>query len=400
MGSPHLELVRSICEDWQRGDFSSAEWAEPGIVYVFADGPSPGKFEGLAGLDRGFRDFVGAWHEYHLEVEEYRELDAERVVVLFHQGGRGRRSGLELEQMRSRAASLFQVRNGKIARVVFYFDLEHAFADLGLGADVGSPPSQLRFDRSMVEGLERLYSTRDVLRRRQLVHAALGAEPGDRVLDVGCGPGFYVAELLDAVGPEGSVVGVDASPDMLAVAAKRVEGHSNAEFHEGPATALPVEDESFDRAVSVQVLEYVGDVPGALQEMRRVLRPGGRLVLWDVDWATVSWHASDRSLMDRALAAFDRHLVHPSLPQTLAAQLREAGFDDVQMDGHAFATNQLIPDAYGGALVSLLKNYVVEQGGMSPEDATTWRDEQRALAAQGRFFFSVTQFCFAASRAA
>lgn len=258
--------------------------------------------------------------------------------------------------------------------------------------------SQLKFDQGMVQGLERLYATRDVLRRRALVHAALGAQAGDRILDVGCGPGFYVSELLETVGPEGSVVGVDASPDMLAVAATRSDGYDNVEFHEAAASALPLPDESVDRAVSVQVFEYVEDIPTALREIHRVLRPLGRLVVWDVDWATVSWHAVDRDLMRRALAAFDRHLVHPSLPPILSAELRAAGFEDVEMEGHVFATNELIPDAYGGSLVSMLKNYVVEQGRMSVDDATAWRDEQRALAERGEFFFSVTQFCFAATR--
>jgi SAM-dependent methyltransferase len=257
--------------------------------------------------------------------------------------------------------------------------------------------SHLQFDQSMVDGLERLYATRDVLRRRALIHAALGAEKGDRVLDVGCGPGFYVAELLESVGPAGSVVGVDPSPDMLSVAASRAEGHANVEFYEGRATAVPVAGPSFDRALSVQVLEYVEDVPAALAEMRRVLRPGGRLVIWDVDWATVSWQALDRELMQRALAAFDKHLVHASLPRTLTADLRAAGFAEVQMEAHAFATNELIPDAYGGSMVPMLKRYVVDQGGMSREDAKSWADEQRELAAQGKFFFSVSQFCFSAT---
>ena|SRR5437016_6648740 len=87
--------------------------------------------------------------------------------------------------------------------------------------------SKLQFDQSMVAGLERLYATRDVLRRRALVRAALAAEPGDRVLDVGCGPGFYVTELLETVGPDGQVVGVDPSADMLAVAAQRARGREN-----------------------------------------------------------------------------------------------------------------------------------------------------------------------------
>jgi arsenite methyltransferase len=257
---------------------------------------------------------------------------------------------------------------------------------------------QLEFDRRLVERLERLYATRDVLRRRELVRAALGARPGDRILDVGCGPGFYVTELLEAVGREGAVAGVDASADMLAVAAQRAEGHGNVTFHQADATSLPVPDASFERAVCVQVLEYVRDVPAALSQMHRALRPGGRVLVWDVDWATVSWHAIDRQLMRRVLAAWDQHLTHPSVPRTLAAQLRNAGFADVRMDAHAFATTELIPDAYGGSLVPLLEQYVAEQGGMNQQEAKAWADEQRELSDRGEFFFTVTQFCFTATR--
>ena len=183
--------------------------------------------------------------------------------------------------------------------------------------------SQLEFDRRLVERLEQLYSTRDVLRRRELVRAALGAQAGDRVLDVGCGPGFYVTELLEVVGRDGLIVGVDVSADMLAVAAKRAGRHDNVEFHEADATSLPVADASFDRALAVQVLEYVPDVSAALAELRRALRPGGRVLVWDVDWATVSWQASDRKLMQRVLTAWDKHLSHPSsAAQACAATAR------------------------------------------------------------------------------
>jgi arsenite methyltransferase len=217
-------------------------------------------------------------------------------------------------------------------------------------------------------------------------------------LDVGCGPGFYVTELLEAVGREGSVAGVDSSADMLAVAAQRAEGRGNVAFHDADAASLPVLDASFERALCVQVLEYVRDVPAALTEMRRALRPGGRVLVWDVDWATVSWHATDRHRAQRMLAAWDKHLTHPSLPRTLAPQLLNAGFEDVRMDAHAFATAELTPDAYGGSLVSLLEQYVTSQGGISQQEAQAWADEQRELGGRGEFFFTVTQFCFTATR--
>ena len=146
--------------------------------------------------------------------------------------------------------------------------------------------SQVEFDEKVARSLERLYNASDVLRRRSIVRAAVGTAPGDAILDVGCGPGFYVAELLDETGPSGRVVGVDSSPQMLAIAAKRTEGYANAEFHEGAAVALPVADNAFDRVLCVQVLEYVDDATAALAEMHRALRPGGRVVVWDVDWST------------------------------------------------------------------------------------------------------------------
>ena len=107
--------------------------------------------------------------------------------------------------------------------------------------------------------------------------------------------------------------------------------------------------------------------------------------MWDVDWGSVSWQASDRELMQRALTAWDKHLSHPSLPRKLAPQLRDAGFEHTRMDAHPFATIDLIPDAYGGSLVPLLEQYVVEQGGMSQQDAKTWADDQRELGERGEF---------------
>ena len=252
--------------------------------------------------------------------------------------------------------------------------------------------SQLEFNEQMAAELEAVYSRRDIRRRRALVHEALGAAPGDRVVDAGCGPGFYVAETLERVGPEGSVVGVDASGPMLSLAAKRCEGHSNVAFHEGDVTALPVADADFDRALSVQVLEYVEDIPAALAELHRVLRPGGRALIWDVDWATVSWHSDDPARMERFLAAWDEHLSDPILPRRLSADLRAVGFQDVEMQGHAFVTDDVTDESYAGALVPLMADYV------GTDEAQDWASEQRELQARGESYFACIQFCFTGTR--
>ena len=121
MSQENVELVRSIYEPWGRGDFRSVEWAHPEIEFVIADlGPASGSWTGLAAMAEAWRAFLGAWEEYRTEVDEYRELDGERVLVLLHLSGRGKTSGVELGEMRTKAANLFHVRGGKVTRLVLY----------------------------------------------------------------------------------------------------------------------------------------------------------------------------------------------------------------------------------------------------------------------------------------
>jgi arsenite methyltransferase len=259
--------------------------------------------------------------------------------------------------------------------------------------------TQLKFDEAMAKALEAVYQKRDMVRRRGLVREALGAAPGERILDVGSGPGFYVTELLEEVGPKGSIVAVDTSPDMLAIARRRCTGHDNVTFHEGNASSIPVEDAGFDGALCIQVMEYVTDPAGALAEIHRALRPGGRAVIWDIDWATVWWHSSDPDRMRRVLAAWDEHLAHPSLPRTLAARMRAAGFEDVRAQGHSFATIEFDPEAFAVAILGLIGDYVRGRGGVSEDEVTAWAAEQQELGERAEFFFEGTQFCFTGSKA-
>ena len=130
--SENLDLVRSIYAAWERGDYSSADWAHSKIEYVFADGPSPGSWKGLAGMAEGWRGFGSAWEDFRSEADAYREIDAERVLVLAQFSGRGKTSGLEIGQLRSKGAHLFHLQGGKVTRIVNYLDRDRALADLGL----------------------------------------------------------------------------------------------------------------------------------------------------------------------------------------------------------------------------------------------------------------------------
>jgi ketosteroid isomerase-like protein len=132
VASANVDLVRSIYTAWERGELSSTKELHPEIEYVLADGPSPGRWKGLAGMAEANRDWLSAWEDVRQEADEYRELDDERVLVLYHYSARGKKSGLELGHIRSEGTALFHIRAGKVIRIVHYFDRERALGDLGL----------------------------------------------------------------------------------------------------------------------------------------------------------------------------------------------------------------------------------------------------------------------------
>lgn len=114
---------------------------------------------------------------------------------------------------------------------------------------------------------------------------ALGElRPGDRVLDCGSGSGADALIAARLVGPSGRVIGVDMTPAMLAKARRNAELAKlpNVEFREGVLESLPVDDAWADVVISNGVLNLVPDKAGALREMHRALRPGGRLQLVDI----------------------------------------------------------------------------------------------------------------------
>jgi ubiquinone/menaquinone biosynthesis C-methylase UbiE len=144
----------------------------------------------------------------------------------------------------------------------------------------------LRFDEEASERAAALYAAPDFVEQRRATRATLTLRQGEKVLDIGSGPGLLACEMAAEVGAAGSVDGVDPSESMLAIARARrpPEGAGELRFVAGGACGLPFAGETFDAAVATQVYEYVQDIPAALGEACRVLRPGGRLLVLDTDW--------------------------------------------------------------------------------------------------------------------
>ena len=261
--------------------------------------------------------------------------------------------------------------------------------------------TQVRFEGAAARSLEATYQTPDLIAQRVRTLDLLAPRLGERILDVGVGPGLLAYDLARLVGPQGQVAGLDVSEDMLALARERLAALPQARLVQADAADLGLPDAAFDAAVSTLVHEYVADMPRALAELHRVLRPGGRLLMLDTDWRSIVWHSSDERRMARVLDVWDGHLADPHLPARLGPLLREAGFEVRRVEVFPMLAPEWRPASYAGGIVRSIRDYALRHGparGLPEEEIAAWWADHEAQVAAGRFFFSLNRYIFLATR--
>ena len=167
--------------------------------------------------------------------------------------------------------------------------------------------------------------------------------PGETVLDLGSGAGFDCFLAAERVGPDGRVIGVDMTPEMLERARDnaRKGGFANVEFRLGEIEALPIADATVDAVISNCVLNLSGDRPGVLAEVMRVLKPGGRIMISDL--------VSDHPVPDFIAVSKDSLVgCLPVLVPEYEADLAGAGFDEVHVgQGRPYGAEHIFADPPG-----------------------------------------------------
>jgi arsenite methyltransferase len=258
----------------------------------------------------------------------------------------------------------------------------------------------MQFGAEASRQVEETYLTPDVVEQRRAVLRSLALCPGEHVIDIGTGPGLLAAEIATAVGPDGLVCGIDVSESMLALAKARAgqPGGARIELRQAGADQLPFADAAFDAAVSTQVFEYVEDVPGALAEIHRVLRPGGRVLLLDTDWDSIVWRSGDDRRMARVLTVWEDHLVDPHLPRTLRGSLEAAGFEVARPKVLPLVNAGFDAATFSVRLMEIIAGFVAGRGGLTGEDVEAWAADLRAQGAD--YFFSLNRYLFGATKPA
>jgi arsenite methyltransferase len=255
-----------------------------------------------------------------------------------------------------------------------------------------------KFDEVETRRLVALYVTPDIVSQREDFLRALDPQPGERVLDIGSGPGFVAAAIADAVRSPGVVHGVDISEPLLAVARAHCAGRPWVEFHHADATQLPFPDRDFDAVISTQVLEFVPDVDAALTEIYRVIRPAGRVVIVDTDWDSIVWYSPNSERMNRVLAAWEQHAVNSHLPRTMSNQLRHAGFEVEAEKIIPLFNPAYHPNTYSNRIIDSIVPFVTGRNGIVRAEAEAWAQELRQAGEQGKYFFSLNRYLFLARR--
>lgn len=225
---------------------------------------------------------------------------------------------------------------------------------------------------------------------RERALALLAPRLGERILEVGCGTGEMVAALARAVGPAGCVTGLDASGRMIEAARARTAGLP-VELATGDAHALGFPDASFDACRADRVFQHLEDPRGALAELVRVCRPGGRIVISEPDWDTVTVDVPDRALARKVLAFLCDSVRHGWIGRKLPGLFRDAGLTGVTVEAGVLTLDsaELAEEALGTASAAVR---AYEAGVLTVEETARWLALLDESSRTHRFFASLTGF--------
>ena len=212
----------------------------------------------------------------------------------------------------------------------------------------------------------------------------LGLAPGARVAEIGCGPGDITRDLKAATGAA-EAIGIDPSPVMIERANERHGNDPALSFAEGDGRDLPLADASLDAVVFHTCLCHVPGPDGALAEARRILKPGGRLAVFDGDYATTTAALGDRDPVGLAVDHAIANLVHDRwLARSLPARIAAAGFETDRVDAHPYLADG---DAtYFMTLVQRGLTFMARDGLISNTAVDAVRAEAESRVSAGTFF--------------
>jgi ubiquinone/menaquinone biosynthesis C-methylase UbiE len=203
----------------------------------------------------------------------------------------------------------------------------------------------------------------------------------NKVLDAGCGIGGATFPIADIVGPTGFTAGIDISSAMIEAAKLRAGGQPGLEFRVGDACTIPFADEFFDAARTERLFLYLPNRLAAIHEMKRVVKPGGRVCLVDTDIDSTAIYSKKPAIARKMTSIVAASMPNPNSARELPALGKQAGLKDIKTETFALATPH---EFFLRAIAAALLNAA---GGSVPRsEVDEFLAEQASLHASGDFF--------------
>jgi ubiquinone/menaquinone biosynthesis C-methylase UbiE len=230
---------------------------------------------------------------------------------------------------------------------------------------------------------------------KQIMLARMNVAPGDAILEVGCGPGTDLFDLVERVGPTGRLVGLDASEVMIAEARRRASALGlPIEFEQGNVQALPFADGSLDACRAARLLEHLPTAELALAEMVRVVRPSGRVVVFDFDWDTMVIDHPDKQTTRTIVLSYADSIRNGWIGRQLPRLFKEQHLDVTSFEPVQIFVHYSLAELFLGSHLTRLQT----NGVLSPDSARTWWDYLRQADERGTLMISFTAFVIVGNR--
>ena len=245
---------------------------------------------------------------------------------------------------------------------------------------------------------------------RQQMIRDLQLKPGSLVVDAGCGPGLWIPLLASAIGPEGSIIGVDISTEAL-VTAQRRNAHKwysrQVQYKQATLEQLPMHPGTAHMIFSANVSQYLPDPVYTFAALGRYLAPGGRLVIKDIDFSTMRFYNIDAGLQARIFQTRERweqirvdegYTFEDSyIGSKIAAYLRAAGYAEVQENSYLIRRQNPLSPEFRFYLQGIAEWFVCEDAPLlSSEDRKNWlrcfMDGPHSVLDQDTFVSEETEF--------
>jgi len=230
---------------------------------------------------------------------------------------------------------------------------------------------------------------------KRLMLERMALAPGAAVLEVGCGPGTDVFEMVDVVGPSGRLVGLDASEAMIAEARRRAsERRVAVTFEVGDVEALPFPDATFDVCRASRLLEHLSDAGRALSEMARVTRRGGRVIVFDFDWETLIIDHPDKETTRTIVLSYSDSMRNGWIGRQLPRLFREQGLEVLSVDPVQVFVHYALAELFLGSHLAHLQ----ASGTLSPDQARRWWEYLQHADERGTLLIGFTTFVVVGAR--